>query len=356
MLTKRLDEIAARKAELRSEVDVASEERLAEIEAEAEALNNEEAEIRRKLLVSEKLNFAALQGNTSNEKREFFEILRRGVTTTQTAYDAVPTVVADEIVESLQQESNLLSNVSVYQVPGRFSVPVITAGKGSTKKEGEAGNVRTLSTTGVPLGGYELVYLIQTSAAVEAMSTDAFSKYIIDSTSRALATGLEELIVTGRGAQENTLTGLLKPFADGTAKHVVAYSSMNYDTITQALGELPSFYHTAASFVMSRKTYFSRVAAIKDDSKRPIVFNDIQSSPTWSVLGYPVIFSDFVPDGTIILGDMTRYAVNFSAPMRIDVSEHFGFDAGLRTYRALAVVDGAPVDMEAFVFVTQQPA
>ncbi|MBE3562383.1 MAG: phage major capsid protein [Hydrogenibacillus schlegelii] len=359
MLTKRLEEIAARKAELRAEVDNADEARLAEIEAEAERLAAEEAEIRRKLSIAEKLSFEAQTSVESPERRAFFDILRRGATTTGTAGAVVPTFIADEIVETLQKESALLSRVSVYQVPGRFTVPVVEAGEGETKAEGENAVARTLTTRSVTLNGYEVVYLVPTSAAVEAMSTAAFERYILDAVSRALVTGIERLVVNGGGpsAVPPTLTGLLKPLNDGVAKHVVNYTgALTYDNIVTALGELGSMYHTNAAFVMSRKTYFSRVAAIKDDTKRPIVYQDVQTAPSWSILGYPVVFSDFVPDGVVVVGDLRKYAVNFSAPMRIDVSEHYGFGAGLRTYRALAVVDGAPVDQDAFVYIAPAPS
>jgi len=112
-------------------------------------------------------------------------------------------------------------------------------------------------------------------------------------------------------------------------------------------------YHSNAAFLMSRKTYFTEIAAIKDQNNRPIIYQDVQTMPQWQILGYPVVFSDFVPENVIVLADLRKYALNFSAPMRVDVSEHYGFGAGLRTYRALAVVDGAVVDPDGFVYITK---
>ena len=73
MLTKRLNEILARKSELTEELKTATAERLAEIKTESEGLIAEETELRSKIDLSGKLGKTepkAKERNDDKQKKE----------------------------------------------------------------------------------------------------------------------------------------------------------------------------------------------------------------------------------------------------------------------------------------------
>jgi HK97 family phage major capsid protein len=72
-----------------------------------------------------------------------------------------------------------------------------------------------------------------------------------------------------------------------------------------------------------------------------------------TLLGYPVILDDYVPDDTILLGDFSYYYMNFSQAPTIETSREAGFKSGKTVFRGLAVADGKPALAEAFVKIVK---
>lgn len=72
-----------------------------------------------------------------------------------------------------------------------------------------------------------------------------------------------------------------------------------------------------------------------------------------SILGYPVVMDDYMPDGEVLLGDLDYYFMNFALAPTIETSKEAGFRSGKLVYRGLAVADGKPALPEAFVRVEE---
>lgn len=88
---------------------------------------------------------------------------------------------------------------------------------------------------------------------------------------------------------------------------------------------------------------------LKTTDGQPIFTYNPQDAARNAILGYPVIVDDYVPDETIILGDMNYYYWNFAQPPQIETSREAAFRSGKVVYRGLAVADGKPALDEAFV-------
>jgi HK97 family phage major capsid protein len=100
---------------------------------------------------------------------------------------------------------------------------------------------------------------------------------------------------------------------------------------------------------MNRKTLFSGIRKIKDTQSRPLFTYNPQDATSMTVLGYPVVMNDYVPDDVIIICNPSYYYMNFSKPVELSSDRSVGFKSGKVTYRGLAVVDGKPALPEAFV-------
>ena len=283
--------------------------------------------------------------------KELNEVEKRALTTAAgSAGAAVPTTTLNRIIDKLRQTSALFPRITVSYVPGNLSIVVANAKNAAAwKTEGNDGTPTDDTVVNVQLAGYELIKLVEISAAAEAMTIDAFEAYIASEIGRQLAIAIENAILNGNGGGEPTgiLSGITWDNTNSTTW--TASSTIGYDNLVDGLALLPTLYHNNAVFVMNRKMLFGGIRKIKTNDKQPIFTYNPQDAARNSILGYPVIVDDYMPDDTILLGDFSYYYMNFAKSPEISVSREAAFKSGKITYRGLAVADGKPALAEAFV-------
>lgn len=381
----RLSEIESRKLEIRdllqSDVEIDADA----IELELRALETEKSEIEKRAAIAQQINTGEVTAQViakpqiqergvhqmdreqllaSQEYRTAFlknlqgkmltEVEQRALTTASgSAGAAVPTTTLNQIIDKLRQTAALFDRISVSFVPGNLSMAVANAKNASAwKTEGNDGTPADDTVVNVTLGGYELIKLVEISAAASAMTIDAFEAYISAEIGRQMAIAVENAIVNGDGTGEPT--GVLNGVTWGAANST-DYTAVNdlYDSLMDGLGLLPTMYHQNAIFVMNRKTLFGGIRKVKATDGQPIFAYNPQDRAAATILGYPVILDDYVPDDTILLGDFSYYYMNFSQAPSIETSREAGFKSGKTVYRGLAVADGKPALAEAFVKIVK---
>lgn len=386
---QRLKEIQDRKTEIRSQLEGGEDINLEDIEKELCTLQDEEAQLEEKrakaleirnamgaersfekpkeergmdfanmtheeLLASQEYRSAYLK---SLQGKPLSDVESRALTTAaNSAGAAVPTTTLNRIIDKLRQTSVLFSRISVSYIPGNVTLPVANAKNAAQwKPEGTNGTPADDTISSVTLAGYELIKLVEISAAASAMTIDAFEAYIAAEIGRQMAIAIENAILNGAGAGSNQPTGILNGITWNATNEVeyTAGGSLTYDTFMDALALLPTMYHPSAAFVMNRKTLFGDVRKIKTTDGAPIFAYNAQDQAAMSILGYPVIMDDYMPDGEVLLGDLDYYFMNFSQAPSIETSREAGFYSGKVVYRGLAVADGKPALPEAFVRVVE---
>ena len=395
---KRLEEIATRKAEIRENItdDIDSkdietfETEISDLEQEERELKQEkedhEAELRAKdekrkqakTIKGEKAekpeevrdmkDFTMMESEelrSTEEYRKGFlknlmgkkldETEERALTTgAASAGAAVPTATLDRIIDKLRQTSALFNRISVSYIPGNVNLVVADAKNSANwKTEGSDGTPEDDTVKSVQLNGYELIKLVEISAAASAMTIDAFEQYIADEIGRQMAIAVENAILTGDGDGEPT--GILEGITWTATENLVEHNGeITYDDLMDQLALLPTMYHPQSAFVMNRKTLFQQVRKIQTDDGMPIFAYNPQDQAAMSILGYEVILDDYMPDGEVLLGEFTKYFMNFSQAPSIETSREAGFKSGKMVYRGLAVADGKPALDEAFVLLQEQ--
>lgn len=376
----RLAEIEARKVEIRNLLENDPNANLDALKAELEGLDKEAQELRKRLDTAQGIQTGTVQARTvavmsqvasapktaeelvaSPEYRSTYlkwlqgrvltDAEQRTLTTAaDSAGPAVPTQTLNMIIDKMRQTSALFPRVNVSYVPGNLSVVVANAKNAATwKPEGADGTPADDTVVNVTLTGYELIKLVEISAAAQAMTIDAFEAYIANEIGRQMAIAVENAILNGSGSGEPT--GIL-PGITWDASNAVTWDAgtgIDYDDLVDGLALLPTMYHNNAVFVMNRKMLFGGIRKIKTSDKQPIFAYNPQDRAAMTILGYPVILDDYMPDDTILLGDFSYYYLNFAQAPTIDVSREAGFKSGKVTYRGLAVADGKPALAEAFV-------
>lgn len=386
---QRLKEIQDRKTEIRSQLEGGADINLEEIESELRTLQDEETQLEEKRAKAleirnamgversfEKpkeergMDFANMTPEELLESKEYrsaylknlqgkplSDVESRALTTAaNSAGAAVPTTTLNRIIDKLRQTSVLFSRISVSYIPGNVTLPVANAKNAAAwKVEGTDGTAADDTLSSVTLAGYELIKLVEISAAASAMTIDAFEQYIAAEIGRQMAIAVENAILNGAGAGSNQPTGILPGITWDVSNQVefAAGTKLVYDTFMDALALLPTMYHPNAVFVMNRKTLFGDVRKIKTTDGAPIFAYNAQDQAAMSILGYLVLMDDYMPDGEVLLGDLDYYFMNFAQAPAIETSKEAGFRSGKLVYRGLAVADGKPALPEAFVRVVE---
>ena len=387
MIEKRLAEIQARKAEIRTLLESGEKVDLDKINEELKTLETEETELRKRLEVAKGIQAGTVQTRTVAvmshvaatpktaeelvaspeyrsaylrwlQGRDLTDAEQRALTTAAgSAGPAVPTQTLNMVIDKMRQTSALFPRVNVSYVPGNLSIVVANAKNAATWKqqEGQDGTPADDTVVNVTLTGYELIKLVEISAAAQAMTIDAFEAYIANEIGRQMAIAVENAILNGSGSGEPT--GILSPsgivWDANNSTTWDATGNVDYDHLVDGLALLPTMYHNNAVFVMNRKMLFGGIRKIKTSDKQPIFAYNPQDRAAMTILGYPVILDDYMPNDTILLGDFSYYYLNFAQAPTIDVSREAAFKSGKVTYRGLAVADGKPALAEAFVKISK---
>lgn len=381
MIEKRLKEIKDRKKEIRSMLEEDKDLNMEEIKEELEKLEAEERQLEKRMSIAKEINTGGISANliekpevrnmkafeemdrdeilSTPEYRSAFlkqlqgktlnEIEKRALTTDpSSAGAAVPTQTLNMIIDKMRQTSALFPRVNVSYVPGNLSLVVANAKNAAQwKPEGADGTPEDDTVVEVNLTGYELIKLVEISAAAQAMTISAFEAYIASEIGRQMAIAVENAILNGSGSGQPT--GILTGVTWDSTNSLSENSALSYDHLVDGLALLPTMYHNNAVFVMNRSMLFGGVRKIKTADGQPIFTYNPQDPARNAVLGYPVVVDDYMPDNTILLGDFSYYYWNFAQAPAIETSREAAFKSGKLTYRGLAVADGKPALDEAFV-------
>ena len=270
------------------------------------------------------------------------------------ASGVIATQTMNKIVEKLEQTSALYSKITVTNFPNNLTIPVENAKTDANWiMMGTAATDGADSFSNITLGAYKLIKTIEISADVKAMSIDAFESFIVTALTKKMQSAIENAILNGTGT--NQPTGLLAT-GEVTQTGTFTKSAMKYSDLMKLLSDLPTMYHPGACITMPRKLFFAEIAGMETTQGSPVVVMDPQSPAKFSLLGYPVILNDYMPDDTIILGDMSYYHFNWAKAMEISQDTSVAFRTGSTVYRALALADGKKTNADAFVKYTRASA
>lgn len=260
---------------------------------------------------------------------------------------AIPTETYNQIISKIKQTAPLLDEVTLLNVAGNVNFAVEGTNNAATlhTENGESTpKADTLVT--VSLAGYEIVKIVRISATVQTMTINSFESWLVEQLAEAVARVIENYLINGTG--DNQPKGIEKAqvWADGTNAVDWASTNPTYAELCELVGYLPGGYARNAKFLMNHKTFWGKIQSIRDDGKAPIVVND---NGTYRIMGFPVLFSDYVEDGVMYLGDYKKVVANLSQDIKVDKSTESGFIYNAVDYRGAAIFDCDIAVGEAFV-------
>lgn len=334
------------------------------VEMDEPAENSEEApegEGERKLNVAETIeirnggNIEMNENNKVSEYRSAWLKKMQGIALNETeardlaaANSVIPVETQNEVITKVKELVPLLNEVQLLNVAGSVKFAVEgTVGDAALHSENAAIDGASDTLVTVSLDGYEIVKLLRISATVKTMSIASFESWLTEQLARKVAEKIENYIINGNGSSQPKGIDYAATWTDGT--NAVDWSSTKptYAEVIELVSYLPSRFARNAKFVMNRKTLWGDIMAIRDDGKYPICKGE--GAGVYNIMGYPVLLSDFVPDGDIFFGDCRMIVANLADEIKVDSSEASGFAYNAIDYRGTAIFDCDIADAAAFV-------
>jgi HK97 family phage major capsid protein len=260
------------------------------------------------------------------------------------AAGAIPTETMNKVVEKMEHIAPILGKIDLTTIPSNISIPVESVvSDAAWVAMGTAATDGTNTLTTVELAAYKLIKTVEIGADVSAMAIPAFESYLVNSLAKKMAKALENAVINGTGSAQPT--GLL---ASGIITNTGEFTkaAMTYADILAIIGDLPDHgYREGASFVMPSALFYSDVLPALTDKGSGL---DVQAVEKMKILSYDVILCDRVAADTIIFGNLKNYAMNLASDVKVESDKSTGFRSGSTVYRAMALVDGKPVNVAAF--------
>ena len=383
---KRMQEINARKAELRSMLEGSGEVDLDAIEKELRDLDTEFKELEKRKATIDGINagtipaveipnpvtaraadtfdkdkeyrsawLKTLQGKalTENEQRAYS-------TAANSALPAIPESTANEIIKKMYEVAPILQRCKIFHVPGNFKFAVEGTNSDAALHT-ENGSITAASDSlgSVSLTGYEIVKLVKASRATVNMTINAFESYIVEIIAEAIARKIENYIFAGTGSNQpggvaNGGKGSNGAYTAGTDQVTVAASANVAEAdITTLYGMLSSGYERNAVWAMSKATFFAYFYALMNKSKNNLIEF---ANGKYYIMGCEVYFTGSLAMGVAYLGDFSYIVGNYSQDITVVKSEHSGLATNSVDYLGSCVFDSKAIaGLGAFVkFVKTQ--
>lgn len=368
-----LQEIEARKSELLQKVaEAKSQEEMAELRKEVEAINKEVPEERNatEVVAEEVANLEERNVTTNIEERKeekemelnkdnvlesteyrsayFKKMLGKALNESEErAYalagveGALPVETQNSIIEKAKKIAPMLNEVTLLNVPGavKFAVEGVT-NPAQIHKELEAITPDADTLISVTLNGYEITKLVQISQSVETMTAAGFETFLVDSLAESIARKVEDLIFNGTGKDE--AEGIL------VNSDVIAQttSSVTADNVRTLVAALNAGYDNGAKVYTSKAVLFNSLMGLQDNAKHDLI-REINGK--FYMYGYEIVTSDYITNA-IVLGNAKKYVANLA--QKQNVVKQFDINTNSYKYLGAAIFDGKVSIGEAFVKLT----
>ena len=253
----------------------------------------------------------------------------------------LPETIFDQFLKTGGSDNSaLLDKITVSNLKhsGYIQIPVITSTDAGWHEENKVTDPEAREITNIELKGYELMKLMSVSAAAYSMTDERFDAYFADLLIDEMGNTIEKAIIngTGNGQPTGILTGI--EWKDGE-NCVETAADITVDDIISGVALLPTRYKKNAVIIGNRDMIYNKVRKLKDSNERYIM--DIDGANA-TILGVPVVIAEDMPNDTLILGDLSKYFLNFAQPIEVERSKESGFRKASIDIRALAVLDGKP--------------
>ncbi len=389
---KRLQEIEARKVELRVVLESDEKANLDEIEAELKSLAAEEQELRRRLDVAAAIQTGTAEvrtvetmmkpdattravdpHDTMEYRRAFMEYVLRGKksdvlefrgdeTTLPSDIGAViPTTILNRIVEKMEETGRIWGRVTKTSIQGGVEIPVSTAKPTAVwLAAGQMADKQKKEVTGKIVFSY---HKLQVRVAVELVASvvalPIFEQTVADNIAEAMVKALDQAIISGIGTGQPL--GIVKHTVPSERVVEIAPADFGkYSTWPAVFAKVPRSYRSGVVLILNDADWHKYMVGMVDSTGQPIarVNYGLDGSIEERFLGREVIaVEDLLPsideadEGNVvaILVRLEDYMVNSN--MGITYRRYFDENTDEWISKATMIADGKLADPNGVVLI-----
>lgn len=269
---------------------------------------------------------------------------------------AIPDIVTTRIRERIGDFTTLYPLVDKVVAKGRvkliLDVDTTEATwleqRGTPLPESDDSELTAVEFDGFLIG--RIVY-IDNSLLQDSQPIINLDSYLTSRIARSIAKGLDKAIAIGEGKDAKQPKGII-PSIPALNK---VTAKPEYTEIIPHIGLIDTGEDSTGEIVlaMHRQTYYNRIANltlhISAEGKEVVQLPNL-AQPNF--LGLKVVFNNYIPADTLILGVFDKYTLVERETTRIESSIHYKFRDNQTAIRGLGRYDGQPVVPEAFVEIT----
>lgn len=269
---------------------------------------------------------------------------------------AIPTILVNRIVETMETTGMILPLVTKTSFAAGISIPVssikpvatwVAEGATSDKQQKK-------TTTAIVFTHFKLRCEISMSMESSVMAIAAFEAAFVKNVVEAMTKAIELSIIDGAGTASPK--GILKETPN--AGQALEASTLTYAGLIEAESAIPQAYENNAVWVMTKKTFMGYVGMV-DDVKQPVarVNYGLAGKIERTLLGRTVVLcGDYIDSfsATLTAGKVFAFIFNFS-----DYALNTIYDMGIQKKqdwdtedlltKAVMAVDGKVVDKNSLV-------
>lgn len=299
-----------------------------------------------------------VSGKVAQEDSEIMGYGKRAVTdmnglsVTAGAEYLVPQTTLTQIQSIITKYGQLYSAVTKYNFEGDITIPIGTAD--SPTNEADGTDTLAFTFTEVTINQQAVVATVSVKNLLLKNSIAGLESYLAMEIGKYIGLQLENYILNGNPSSSK-FQGIINAY--GTSEK---YSAIDWELINTILGALESPYGDNGTWIMNRKTFFTKFRSLTDAEGRPLISSvpvtqGQAGSAQYFIDGRPVVFSTRMADNAFIYGDLSQYVVNESQEIVIEADASAGFAADKTVWRGKVYAGGKVLFVaNSFVYYTYE--
>ena len=280
------------------------------------------------------------ENNMTTESREFFEkiIETRAAGTTNTMTSMIPsTVMQQYVVEKAPGAFLAAAKITAISHSGNLSLPIATLQAVEQHPENEEIADAGYVPGKITISHQEYCYKTGYSDLGVRIGAENLERIIRDTILASMLKKMDGICMDAVAALE---------YVKGT-NAVELTAAPAYVDFVQLAGYLGSDFLDSAKWYMSPSTYFTWLAGLKDDQKRPILDTSKLVSDQ-AFCGYGIELDSQIPANTVYFGDAGRVHLNYARQPELNAwtdHDHNTQKFSVRTVAGAAAEPGCMVKM-----------
>lgn len=367
---KRLEEIGARKREIRAALKAGGEIDVAAIETELDALDKEQTELERRNRVAQRLNSLpaeapVVETTGANPAEERGQVLKEGRSVTVASSNIIlPAHQARDIKPTFNEVSSLLDRVNVMHLPGgeSFTQPYLVGyGTGDYTTEGNNATSAEPTFGYATMGKAKITAYAEDSKEVQKLPAANYDALVVKGITVATRKKITAQALIGDGAT-NHLTGI---FDDGataidadTDLTITEIDEETLDEIMYSFGGDEDVEDVAV--LILNKLDLKEFAMLRDANGRKI-HTIVNRGNTGTIDGVPYIINSACKaisrstDGAgtycMAYGPLSNYTLAVLSDLEVQRSTDYLFKTGMVAHRGEIYVAGNVTARNGFIRV-----